>query len=128
MRRSHYTRTSPLRTVSVVQALYFIVTGIWSLVGIESFQKITGPKVDIWLVKTVGVLVLVIGAVVGLAGLRGTREPEIPMLAVGSAASLAAIDVVYVAQRRIRPVYLLDAIGELALIGWWALSWRASRR
>lgn len=50
------------------QGLYFLVTGIWPLVHIKSFQWVTGPKVDLWLVKTVGVLIAVMGAVLTLAG------------------------------------------------------------
>ena len=63
---------------------------------------------------------MVIGGVVGLAGYRKRITPEVALLAVGSAAGLAAIDVVHVAQRRIRPVYLLDAVAEAGLIGLWA--------
>jgi len=53
------------RYVGPAQAIYYIITSLWALAGIRSFQKVTGPKVDIWLVKTVGVLVGVIGAVIG---------------------------------------------------------------
>jgi hypothetical protein len=111
-----------LRYVAIGQAAFYVATGVWSLVGIRSFQKVTGPKVDVWLVKTVGVLVTVIGGVLGLAGYRKQVPPEVAMLAVGSAAGLAAIDVVYVAQKRIRPVYLLDAVAEVGLIGLWGLA------
>jgi hypothetical protein len=110
------------RTVALVQAAFYAFTGIWSLVGIRSFQKVTGPKADIWLVKTVGVLVTVIGGALGLAGYRKQITPEITALAIGSAAGLATIDVVYVAQKRIRPVYLLDAAAEIGLIGLWGLA------
>jgi hypothetical protein len=103
------------------QAVYYAITGVWAIVGIKSFQKVTGPKVDIWLVKTVGVLIVAIGAVLGLAGRRGEPVPEVPLLAVGSAAGLAAIDIIYVARKRIRPVYLLDAIAEIGLIALWGL-------
>lgn len=48
--------------VAYVQGIYFLATGIWSLVHIASFQKVTGPKTDLWLVKTVGLLVIAIGA------------------------------------------------------------------
>lgn len=103
------------------QAVYYAVTGLWAIVGIKSFQKVTGPKVDIWLVKTVGVLIVAIGAVLGLAGRRGEPVPEVPLLAVGSAAGLAVIDIIYVARKRIRPVYLLDALAEIGLIALWGV-------
>lgn len=109
------------------QAIYYVVTGLWAIVSIGTFQKVTGPKVDIWLVKTVGVLIIAIGGVLGLAGKRGEPVPEVPALAVGSAAGLTAIDVIYVAKGRIRPVYLLDAVAELWLIGAWG-AWYFLRR
>jgi len=111
-----------LPRIWLIHAVYDLVTGIWSLVGIESFQKVTGPKTDVWLVKTVGVLVCVIGAVLGSAGARQRVTPEIAGLAIGSSAALAAIDVVYVSRRRISPVYLLDVAMSAILIAGWTLA------
>ena len=110
--------------VSLVQGVFYLVTGLWPLFSIETFQKVTGPKVDLWLVKTVGVLIAVIGGVVGRAGLRREVPSDIMLLATGSAAGLTAIDVIYVARRRILPVYLLDAVAEVALIGLWLFIWK----
>ena len=110
-----------------LQAIFYIVTGVWPFLSIRSFEAITGPKVDRWLVKTVGALVTVIGAALALASRRKQVAPEIVVVAAGSAAALAAIDTVYVARRRISPVYLLDAVAEVALVtGWARLWWRGS--
>jgi len=116
------------RYVAFAQAAYYLVTGIWPLVSIGTFQKVTGPKTDLWLVKTVGVIVAVIGGVIGSAALRQNKSAEIPMLAIGSAVGLIGIDVIYVAKRRIAPIYLLDALGELVLIGGWLLTWGWPRK
>src|SRR4051812_33045349 len=89
------------RRTAIGQALFYAATGVWSLLGIRSFQKVTGPKTDVWLVKTVGALVTVIGGVLGLAGIRKEQSLETPILGAGSAAALAAIDIVYVARKRI---------------------------
>lgn len=107
--------------LSWAQAAYYILTGLWAIVSIGTFQKVTGPKVDIWLVKTVAVLIIAIGGVLGLAGKRGEPVPEVPVLAVGSAAGLTVIDIIYVGKKRIRPVYLLDAVAEIGLIALWGL-------
>jgi hypothetical protein len=104
------------RVIAVTQGLYFFVTGVWPLLDIESFQLVTGPKRDIWLVKTVGVLVAVIGAVLVLAGAGGEITSPILLLAVGSAAALATVDVNYVAKRVIPPIYLLDALLEVGFV------------
>ena len=47
--------------ISLAQGLFYFLTGVWALVSIDTFQKVTGPKTDLWLVKTVGVLFRVIG-------------------------------------------------------------------
>ena len=110
------------QTLSLTQGIYYLLTGIWPLVSPGTFQKVTGPKTDDWLVKTVGVLVAVIGGVLTMAGLRRQSTREIPMLAIGSAAGLAAIDVIYAAKDRISRVYLLDAVLEAVIVGAWAVS------
>ena len=46
--------------VALIQGLYFLVSGVWPIIHIASFLKITGPKTDLWLVKTVGVLLSVL--------------------------------------------------------------------
>jgi hypothetical protein len=47
---------------------------------------------------------------------------ELRTVAVMSAAGLAAVDVYFVAQRRIRWIYLADAATELALLTGWLLA------
>lgn len=101
-------------------AVYYLVTALWALVSIGTFQKVTGPKTDIWLVKTVSVLIGAVGVVLAYAGNRKEPVPEVPLLALGSAAGLTAIDVIYVAKKRISPIYLLDAAGEIVLMAAWA--------
>jgi hypothetical protein len=114
--------------LATAQGLYYFVTGVWPLVSIRSFEAVTGPKTDRWLVKTVGVLIGVIGGVLMLSG-RGPRVPLEPtVLATGSAAGLAAIDTIYATRGRISKIYLLDALAEVALIGAWALGQRRRRR
>ncbi|HEY8475700.1 MAG TPA: hypothetical protein VIN09_02390 [Chloroflexota bacterium] len=108
-----------MRAVALVQGLYYLVTGLWAVVSVQSFQKVTGPKTDIWLVKTVGVLVAVIGGVLALWSRRPAGLP-VPLLGVGSALGLATIDTTYSLRGRIRPIYLLDALLEIAIVAWWA--------
>jgi hypothetical protein len=107
------------RTVAAVQGVYFLATGIWPLVDIESFMAVTGPKSDLWLVRTVGILVAVVGATLLRSGWKGAPGSDVAFLAVGSAAGLAGIDIVYSVIGVISPVYLLDALLELGLVGAW---------
>ena len=112
--------------LAAIQGAYFFVTGVWPLVSIGTFQLVTGPKTDLWLVRTVGVLITVIGAVLLLAAKRRAVTPEVALLAVGSALGLAAIDIIYVTARVIAPIYLADAAAELLLVAAWAFVWRRS--
>jgi len=110
--------------LAVIQGVFYLATGIWPLLDIVSFQLVTGPKTDLWLVRTVGVLVTVIGAVLLLAGRRRRVTDEIVLLAVGSALGLAAIDVIYAVSGRISAIYLADAVVEVGLALLWLVAWR----
>jgi hypothetical protein len=107
--------------VALAQGLYFLIFGIWPLISMSTFLKVTGPKTDLWLVKTVGLILAVIGAVLIVAQLNGEINLSIIVLAIGSALSLVLVEFVYVARRVISPIYLGDAAVELLLIAWWVL-------
>lgn len=104
------------RTALTVQGGYYVVTGVAPFVSRRAFEAVTGPKSEWWLVQTVGAIVTAVGAVL-LSGARSGRiTPELRGLAAGCAASLAAIDTVYVARKRIAPTYLLDAVAQLVVL------------
>lgn len=121
-----------------LQGLYYLATGVWPLVSIETFQMVTGPKTDHlptgresdhWLVMTVGALVTAVALALLVAAWRRRNPPEVGVLAIGCAAALAAIDIIYVAREVIRPIYLADAAIEIILIGAWAVALaRTARR
>jgi hypothetical protein len=116
-----------LTILAAVHAIYYVVTGVWPIVHIRSFLAVTGPKVDLWLVKIVGALITVVGGVIAMASWRGRIDAEIVTLAVGCAAMLAAVDVIYVLKRVIAPIYLGDAVAEAGLIGCWLIFWYVRR-
>src|SRR3954452_20641659 len=89
--------------LAIGQGVYFAATGIWPIVDMRSFEAVTGPKVDKWLVRTVGVLVGVIGGVLVSAAARRRVTAETAGLAIGSAAGLGLIDTIYSAKGRIAP-------------------------
>lgn len=120
------------RLVSVlfwIQGIYYLVTGVWPLVSIETFQMVTGRKTDNlvtgregdhWLVMTVGVLITAIALTLLVAAWRRKDSPEATVLAVASAVGLTAIDIVFVVCHVIPPIYLLDAVAEILLMAGWA--------
>jgi hypothetical protein len=126
--RGHRSLTTTNRRIAVAQAAYYLPTAIAPFLSRRRFEATTGPKLEWWLVITVSTLIGAIGSVLGLAGLRRERPVpgELQLLGAASAAGLAAVDVVYVARRRISPVYLIDGVLQLAFAAAWALS--AGRR
>ena len=109
---------SAARPVLRAQGLYYLATGVAPFVSRRLFEAVTGPKREWWLVQTVGGLVTVAGAAMVSSSLRDESPPaELRAIAAGSAATLAAIDIIYVAKGRIAPTYLLDAALELGFLG-----------
>lgn len=106
-------------TIAKVQGSFNVVNGLWPLVHMSSFEAVSGPKTDKWLVRTVSGFLITIG----LEQLRAASRPGggavAKRLGIGTAATLTAIDLVYVARRRISKVYLVDAAIELAIIRAW---------
>ncbi len=124
---SAWIAASHVRLTALAQGVYFVATGLWPILHLRSFEVVTGPKVDGWLVKTFGALVGSVGGALILGAVESPASRTLRALGVGSAAALALADVIYVAKGRIARVYLLDAAVELALVGAWVLSERAQR-
>src|SRR5439155_1261135 len=95
--------------VCAVQGVFYLATGVWPLVHIESFVAVTGPKTDLWLVYTVGALIAVVGLVFLTAARAGRVTRDIALLGVGCAAALTAIDVIFVTRQVIDQIYFADA-------------------
>lgn len=110
------------RRILAFQSAYYVLTGLWPVVHYPSFEAVTGPKTDDWLVHTVGLLAFVIGAALGVAAARNhIRAPDIIVLAVGAALAFAGIDLWYGLPGQIPPIYLADAAVELGFVA--ALVW-----
>jgi hypothetical protein len=124
----HPETSQSLRTVAMVQAAYFLLTGLWPILNVDSYQAVTGNKFDLWLVYTVGALVSTIGTTLLFAGLNRRLTTEIALLAMASAAALAAIDVIFFVRGVISWVHLVDAAAEIGLIVWWSAALRQSMR
>lgn len=105
------------RTLYAAQAAYYIASGVWPLVSMKTFTAVTGPKTDLWLVKTVGMLAVANGIAIGVGAL-GEDDATIALrtLSTASALAFATVDIVYAARRTISPIYLADAVLELALV------------
>jgi hypothetical protein len=104
-------------TLMRLYAPYLVATGVWSLVHRRSFERVTGPKEDYWLVQTVGALAIAIGASLGVAARRRAQEPE--TIVLGAASCIAfGLASVRASQTESR-VYLGDALLEIAFLAAW---------
>jgi hypothetical protein len=105
--------------IGMVQAGFYIFTGVWPFVSLRTFLAVTGPKTDIWLVKTVAALIVVLGA----ALMIGSMGPETQLVTVSlgllSPLALAAVDIYYVLRGTISKIYLADAAVEVAFLLYW---------
>ncbi|MBW3544542.1 MAG: hypothetical protein KY428_02895 [Bacteroidetes bacterium] len=108
-----------VNTIAILQGIYWSVTGLWPMIHLSSFLWVTGPKKDIWLLYTVAVLILVVGLVLLLTGLRRRVTGEIKGLGIGSALGLIFIDVYYSLQDVISNIYQYDALTEAGIILLW---------
>lgn len=111
------------RRLGQVHGAYYLVTGLWPLLSMRTFEAVTGPKTDRWLVRTVGLL----AAVIGWSLLSGGTRTADRTLPVGTGLAFASIDTWYVARGTISRIYLADALVELALVAGWLAARPRSR-
>ncbi|HEU4860108.1 MAG TPA: hypothetical protein VFT15_09745 [Chitinophagaceae bacterium] len=84
-------------------------------------MEVTGPKTDVWLVKTVAVLLLAISiSFITSFFLRKINIPVIT-LAITCCLVLLFIDCYYVWNGTISEIYLLDALAEVFLLILWVI-------
>ena len=82
----------------------------------RTFEAVTGPKTDRWLVRMVGLLAASIGVSLLQAAKRTELSGEARTLAATSALAFATIDTVYSLRGRISKIYLADAVVEALLL------------
>lgn len=122
-----------------VQGLYFAATGLWPLVSVETFQRVTGRKsdhliasppteVDHWMLNTISLLILAIAVVLLHAAWHRQVTADVALLGLLSSLALTGIDVLYVARGTIASIYLGDAVIEVGIILAWLGTIRIARR
>jgi len=101
------------RKLLLSQGIFYLLTGIWPMLHIESFVLVTGPKTDIWLVKMVGLLSIAIALSI-LS--QSTQRQQSLLLSISTAISFFTIDLYYTISGTISKIYLADASVELIFI------------
>ena len=108
-----------LKPLLITQGIYYLLTALWGIVDIDSFMDVTGPKNDVWLVKTVSVLIIPISlCLLSFLYVKSDIRPAI-ILGITSTAGLAIVDFYYSLRDVISHVYTVDgAVQALLCIGW----------
>src|SRR3982750_2047418 len=104
-----------MRWLIFVQSTYFFITAVWPLISIDTFMLVTGYKTDIWLVKTVGALLIPISLCMGVHLVIKTDPRPAVLLGLLTTIAFMSIDIYYVSQNIISKIYLLDAAIELIM-------------
>ncbi len=117
-------RTPSTLAIARAQGIFNILGGAWPLVSLRSFEFIYGKKRDVFLQKTVGALLLSIGVVEVLADDTSPVLATVRRLGLSTAATLLAIDLVYIPRGEMRKTYIQDALCELGWIAAWCRSVR----
>ncbi|GAA2030858.1 hypothetical protein GCM10009740_20740 [Terrabacter terrae] len=108
-----------MRRLAQAQGVFNVVSGVWPLVSMRTFEAVYGPKNDRWLVHTVAGLLTTVGCAQLLS--RNPVQLRVArVVGIGTAATLLTIDAVYVPKRRISRMYLQDAVCELGWLAGWA--------
>jgi hypothetical protein len=127
--KTHINHLSIYRLLLIIQGFYTFITALWAIIDIDSFMKVTGPKTDIWLVKTVSIVLAGVGLTL-LSHLTERDKPVFPAILLGcfTSAGLAFIDFYYTSSNTIPLVYATDGFIEVAFfIGWMIVLARTRR-
>ena len=112
------------RAIASFQSAYYVSTGLWAIVHRGSFERVTGPKQDYWLVRTVGGLAVAIGVTLGASAAAERRSRDAAVLGItsGLAFGFADLQAATAASR----IYLGDAALHALLVSAWLAARRAA--
>ena len=106
---------------------FCLVAGLWPVVDLPAFQAVTGQKPDHWLITVAGLLLAGIGSSLIIAAIRRDIAFEGFALGIFTALALGVTDLIFVIERIIPAVYLLDAVAESLFVTMWVFAIRAPR-
>lgn len=99
----------------ILQCCYYFITGIWPLADMHTFETVTGPKTDDWIVKAFGAQILAVSIFLILAIYRN-RLRTAGIIGILTASAIGIIETVFALKGSIHSVYLVDALIELMFI------------
>lgn len=107
------------RILVLIQATYTLATAVWPLVDIDSFMVVTGYKHDVWLVTTVGALLIPVALCLYAHLYFNSDRRTAIVLGSFTALAFACIDFYYALNDVISDIYMADGVAQLIfLLGW----------
>lgn len=105
--------------IPLLHGIYLMITALWALLFLNSFVKITGIKTDIWLVKTIAILLLPYSLLFMWKSTHTPKLPVVNVVAVMLCMGLTTINAYYYAEGVLGTFYMIDAWIEIFLSVWW---------
>ncbi|WP_276370899.1 hypothetical protein [Chryseolinea sp. H1M3-3] len=107
------------KSLIIVQSSYTFITAAWPIVHIQSFMEVTGYKTDVWLVKTVGALLIpVASCLFSFLWIWRDRRPAV-ILGVLTCLAFISIDFYYALTDVISDIYLVDGFVQIVFLFCW---------
>ena len=96
-----------------------MVGGAWPILSLRSFEWVYGQKRDVYLQKTVGGLLVAVGYAQLTAADSDDGLAVARRLGIAAAATLLAIDLIYIPRGEMRKTYIQDALSEIGWLAAW---------
>lgn len=104
-----------LGPVLTLQGTYYSLTGLWALVSLESFSRVTGHRADPFEMHSIAALSLVVGLFLIWAAFREDLRRPAGVLAVGLVLAVMIPELVYLPRIGNPPLFWVDFALEGAL-------------
>lgn len=102
-----------------LHAAYLLIGGAWPMVHMSSFEAVTGPKDEHWLVRSVAGILLVISITLFAQLGKGRIEYAAITTAMGASFVLAVVGFITVMAGVISPIYLADGAMHFFFFACW---------
>ena len=103
------------------EGAFYLFIGLWPLLHLPSFLRVTGGKTDLWLVVTVGALLTLYGVSFLIESRNLIISKSMMCLGIATPLLLLWIDVYYVYSGVISAIYIVDALIENIIVLSWLL-------
>ena len=103
----------------IVQAVYYLLTGLWPLLHLNSFLSITGSGADLWRSQPINLLILCVGLVLLRGSAEKSSKPATNILSVAAAFVLLIIDLYFPFSGVVSKLYVVDGILQFSCLVLW---------